>query len=500
MFRLTVKGPSGAESHVWDRDELLVGRGEGANLRIDDPAASRNHCVLRVEGGKVLLVDLGSANGISVGGAKVREAHLGPGGEFSIGRTTFRVDAYTGSGLALEPARPAVRAGPRRAPVPSGVEPDFSREIRAMVRKAPWYLISLFVHAVLLLLLDLVAFRSTAVSFRGHIVAVQAHDASMAAERLERFEPVVEPLPESLQELEEFPMEDLRSREEAEAEAFAVPEESPDRREIGTGATLATRIRPLKISPVVKEGAPGVDTSDLDGEHRRAQRTVETGMGDRLGGLAGLPRDNIVVIRGDFDRMEAILDLYKVPYTLLTTDELLAHRPARMKVLCINCMRAPEGQARKRKLAETVRAFVQGGGWLITSDWAVDPFLTLAFPMHVRLAPPARTNRDTTVAVTPVRVTSPLLEGVFERRLETKWWLEDSSRFVTVDGDRVEVLVTSEEMRARYGSDVVVFQFGAGRGRVLHLLGHFYQKDGTITGLAAMQRLILNFLSARFLE
>lgn len=498
MFRLTVASPSGSESHVWERDELLVGRGEGANLRLDEPAASRNHCLLRLEGGRVLLVDLGSVNGTRVAGARVREAWLGVGDEFAIGKTRFRVEAYTGSGLALEPEPAAARA----APVPTGAAPDFSREIRAMVRKAPWYLISLFVHVVALLLLDLVAFRVTAPSRTGHLVAVQADEAPAAAERMERYEPVIEPIePEVLEEMEEFPEEQRKSREESpQSESFAVPEERPERREIGTGSTLATRIRPLTISSMPKEGAKGVDTSDLEGEHERAKRTVERGMGDRLRGLAGLSKDNIVVIGGDFDKMELVLDLYRIPHTVVTLDEFLARRQGRMKVLCINCMRAPTGEARKRKLVQVVRTFVQGGGWLITSDWSVEPCLTLSFPSYVKVAPPARTNRDTTVDVSPVRLTSPLLEGVFERRIQTRWWLEDSSRFVTVDPDRVEVLVTSAEMRERYGSEVVVFQFTAGSGHVLHLLGHFYQKDGTITGLAAMQRLILNFLSARFLE
>jgi hypothetical protein len=52
-------------------------------------------------------------------------------------------------------------------------------------------------------------------------------------------------------------------------------------------------------------------------------------------------------------------------------------------------------------------------------------------------------------------------------------------------------------MRKRYGAHVVAFRFEYGDGVVLHLLGHFYQKDGNRRGLVAMHRLINNVILAR---
>ena len=54
------------------------------------------------------------------------------------------------------------------------------------------------------------------------------------------------------------------------------------------------------------------------------------------------------------------------------------------------------------------------------------------------------------------------------------------------------------EMERRFGTSPVVIDFRAGKGRVLHLLGHFYQKDGNRLGLVAMDNLILNYLTERF--
>jgi DNA-binding NtrC family response regulator len=44
---------------------VTIGRGEGNNVRIDDPSVSRNHAVLRV-GSRLVIQDLGSANGTMV--------------------------------------------------------------------------------------------------------------------------------------------------------------------------------------------------------------------------------------------------------------------------------------------------------------------------------------------------------------------------------------------------------------------------------------------------
>ena len=53
-------------------------------------------------------------------------------------------------------------------------------------------------------------------------------------------------------------------------------------------------------------------------------------------------------------------------------------------------------------------------------------------------------------------------------------------------------------LKQRFGSGNVAVEFRPKRGRVLHLMGHFYQKDGNHAGVVAMHRLIFNFLQERF--
>ncbi len=73
---------------------LVIGRGTEADLRINDPGISRRHAEIRVgqDGyGSIDIVDLGSTNGITVDGHKVRSAVLGDGSRIEIGSTRMLV-------------------------------------------------------------------------------------------------------------------------------------------------------------------------------------------------------------------------------------------------------------------------------------------------------------------------------------------------------------------------------------------------------------------------
>src|SRR5690242_19162263 len=58
---------------------IVVGSGKGADVRVFDQAVSARHCALTVQGGELLIRDLGSKNGTFVGGASVETARLSPG-------------------------------------------------------------------------------------------------------------------------------------------------------------------------------------------------------------------------------------------------------------------------------------------------------------------------------------------------------------------------------------------------------------------------------------
>jgi PAS domain S-box-containing protein len=95
-------------------DEVVLGRAEEADYRIDDPGVSRRHAriVPHPEGGH-LLADLGSRNGTYLNGIRVRSARLSAGDRIQVGTiTSFRY--ALDEGLALGEAgrlRQALAAG-----------------------------------------------------------------------------------------------------------------------------------------------------------------------------------------------------------------------------------------------------------------------------------------------------------------------------------------------------------------------------------------------------
>lgn len=92
---LPASGPRGdAVLEVGDRryalssDVIVVGRGSGSDIKVDDPNISRTHAELRCEDGVWYLADLGSTNGTLLGGRPVeRRTPLTAGDRIEIGNT-----------------------------------------------------------------------------------------------------------------------------------------------------------------------------------------------------------------------------------------------------------------------------------------------------------------------------------------------------------------------------------------------------------------------------
>ena len=75
MFVVTSDGPLRGQMLVVDRDELVLGRRDNSDLRLDDPHVSRAHAVVRRQSGAVWVEDLGSTGGTYVNGDQVAGAH-----------------------------------------------------------------------------------------------------------------------------------------------------------------------------------------------------------------------------------------------------------------------------------------------------------------------------------------------------------------------------------------------------------------------------------------
>ncbi len=74
---------------------FVIGRGSEADIRINDKGISRQHARIVVAGTpespQISIEDLGSTNGISVNGQRVRSALLGEGARIEIGNTRLLI-------------------------------------------------------------------------------------------------------------------------------------------------------------------------------------------------------------------------------------------------------------------------------------------------------------------------------------------------------------------------------------------------------------------------
>lgn len=113
----------------------LVGRSRDAGIRIDDPMFGERHAQLELHGDRVLLKDLGSAEGSWVNGVAVRDALLQAGDQVAFdGQHRFVVEVpwTTPPALSADDAAEATESS-ASAP-PSGA--------RGTVRRWPWLLLA----------------------------------------------------------------------------------------------------------------------------------------------------------------------------------------------------------------------------------------------------------------------------------------------------------------------------------------------------------------------
>ena len=69
-----ISGPSFGEMYKLKGDRTVLGRGERTDIRVLDDGVSREHAAIERDGGKMVLVDLGSTNGTFCNGDARRSA------------------------------------------------------------------------------------------------------------------------------------------------------------------------------------------------------------------------------------------------------------------------------------------------------------------------------------------------------------------------------------------------------------------------------------------
>lgn len=121
-FRLVcLTGTSKGESYVLTGNRIIIGRGDKADIRLNDTKASREHAEVTKVGSNWVATDLGSQNGIMVNDKKVTQSALNEGDKLIVGQTVFKfakVEVTTKAKVAKEESEAPTGAGSQKTLIP----------------------------------------------------------------------------------------------------------------------------------------------------------------------------------------------------------------------------------------------------------------------------------------------------------------------------------------------------------------------------------------------
>lgn len=196
-------------------------------------------------------------------------------------------------------------------------------------------------------------------------------------------------------------------------------------------------------------------------------------------------RPRVLVVGGRHDQMHEVLEANQIPHFRIGAEN--AHYlPVIMALdvhhwigaLLVNC-----NESFSTSAIPSVVEFVEGGGLLMTSDWALTHLIQHAFPEKIRHSGGSTKSFEygldgkEFVEVEPGDTGNPTLLAAFsaarEAGVAVNWWLDPSSHVIeVVDETAVKVMLRSPELKRRYGSDVIMAAFQAGIGMVIHQISH----------------------------
>ncbi len=87
-----VAGPQTGQALDLAGPEVRVGSARGSDLLLLDGAVSRHHLTLKVERGRIRVIDAGSRNGTSLDGVAVRDAYARADSTISVGNSQLRLN------------------------------------------------------------------------------------------------------------------------------------------------------------------------------------------------------------------------------------------------------------------------------------------------------------------------------------------------------------------------------------------------------------------------
>jgi hypothetical protein len=157
--------------------------------------------------------------------------------------------------------------------------------------------------------------------------------------------------------------------------------------------------------------------------------------------LQNVESADIVVVAGQYDRVEDVLQTLAIKHTVVQPGQVGALKLNAKQLLIVNCSGNLDAAGIDR-----VRKFVNAGGYLYTTDWALLEVVQKAFPGYVEFN--GRATENDVVEVQVKQSDNNLLKHLTLSKENPKWWLESSSYPIRIlNKEKVDVLITSREMK-----------------------------------------------------
>ena len=120
--------------------------------------------------------------------------------------------------------------------------------------------------------------------------------------------------------------------------------------------------------------------------------------------LDSVKDSDIVCVRGTFDHIHLVLEAIGIPFSHVDPSVLLKMDLKPEQTIYVNCPSSFPSEA-----AAKLRVFVEQGGQLITTDWALQHVLEKAFPGTVRYS--GTSTGDEVVSIEIVEKDDDILRG-----------------------------------------------------------------------------------------
>ena len=206
--------------------------------------------------------------------------------------------------------------------------------------------------------------------------------------------------------------------------------------------------------------------------YRVAQEMIKDKLEDVDEGMAAefeeLGQSEVIVSIGVHDYIEQVFDGIGLKHNLINPQQFEKIDLDPDKIIFINC----PGSVSSKGLRNLV-TFVHKGGFLFTTDWALKHVIEPGFPGYIKYN--NRPTGDEVVRVEILAEEDPFLQSLIGPNDDPQWWLEGSSYPIEiVNHKEVDILIKSKEIEKKYGESAVFVTFDYGKGKVYHMISHFY--------------------------